>query len=249
MVERRIYTAKVVGSIPTPPTMTIPIVYEDSDILVINKPTGILTHPKNKNDKSGSIVGWLLKEYPEIKNVGDDPALRPGIVHRLDKNTSGLLIIAKTQSAFDYLKIQFQERKIKKTYIALVHGKVKQNKGEILAPLGKIGAKQTTRIKGKKDLKEKEAITQYKVSKRIGGFTLLEVSPLTGRTHQIRVHLNSIGHSIVGDYTYGKKQDNLKRFFLHAFKLEFTTPSGKRMFLEADLPSELQSFLAGLENR
>lgn len=234
--------------------MVIPIVYEDGDILVINKPAGLLVHPKNGEDESESVAGWLIKKYPNIKNVGDPSTSsgqeipRPGIVHRLDKNTSGLLIIAKTQSAFLHLKKLFQERKIEKKYIAMVHGSFKEKSGIIKSPIGKIGAKQTTRIHGKKELKIKEATTEYRVLKRFGDYSLLEVSPKTGRTHQIRIHLNSISHPVVGDNLYGKKKDefNLNRLFLHAAYLKFTSPSGKAIVLEADLPDKLNKIIVGL---
>lgn len=228
--------------------MFIPIVYEDEDILVINKPANFLTHPKSKKDESESVAGWLIEKYSNIKNVGEDP-LRPGIVHRLDKNTSGLLILAKTQSAFLYLKKLFQERKIEKKYISMVHGSLKEKNGIIKSPIGKIGAKQTTRIYGKKELKIKEAITEYRVLKKLGDYSLLEVSPKTGRTHQIRIHLNSIGHPVVGDNLYGKKKDefNLNRLFLHAIYLKFISPSGRAIVLETELPEELSKIISGLE--
>ena len=257
----------------------ISIVYEDDDLMVINKPSGLLTHPVNRTDTSESVVSWVLEKYPEIKNVTDKHGemlgqwvdLRPGIVHRLDKETSGLMIIAKTQPAFDYLKKEFQEHKIKKTYIALVVGQMKKESGRIETSIGKIGTKQTTQIHGKRDLKEKSAVTEYKVEKEFTGFTLLEVRPLTGRTHQIRIHLKSIGHPIVGDQLYGSSLSSprrsskssegcppeLGRLFLHAQKLSFTlpphqnvgsggTPSGEALTLETDLPPELQNFLDNL---
>lgn len=242
--------------------MNISIVYEDNDIVVINKPAGLLTHPINRTDTSESVVSWVLEKYPEIKNVTDKHGetlgqwvdLRPGIVHRLDRETSGLMIIAKTQTAFDYLKNQFQERKIKKTYLALVSDKLKEKSGRIELPLGKIGTKQSTQIHGKRDLKEKAAITEYKVVATYKlpatSYQLLEVSPLTGRTHQIRAHLKSIGHPIVCDPIYGGKSpvcpSELGRLFLHAQKLSFTTPSGQALTLETDLPQELAGFLENL---
>ncbi len=229
--------------------MTISIVYEDRDILVINKPAGILTHPKNKSDQSESIAGWILKKYPQIKNVGDD-FLRPGIVHRLDKNTSGLLIIAKTQPAFSYLKKLFQERKIEKTYLALVYGELKNKRGIIKSPLGKIGTKQTTKILGKRELKEKEAVTEYRIKNKFKDYTLLEVYPKTGRTHQIRIHLSSIHHPVVGDDLYGPRNKKLpfaiNRLFLHAYRLKFISHSGKALFFEADLPRELTDIISAL---
>jgi len=249
--------------------MPISIVYEDSDLLVINKPAGLLTHPVNRTDTSESVVSWVLEKYPEIKNVTDKRGeslgqwveIRPGIVHRLDKETSGLMIIAKNQSAFDYLKKQFQERKIKKTYMALVVGQLKEKFGRIEFPIGKItgrsgSVKQTTQIHGKHELKEKMAVTEYKVLKTFGSnqspitnYQLLEVSPLTGRTHQIRVHLKSISHTIVCDPLYGGNNicpPKLGRLFLHAQKISFITPSGQALTLEIDLPPELADFLETL---
>ncbi|OGN33897.1 MAG: hypothetical protein A3G51_01295 [Candidatus Yanofskybacteria bacterium RIFCSPLOWO2_12_FULL_43_11b] len=225
----------------------IETVYEDKNILVINKPSGLITHPKNSEDKQKSVTGWLVEKYPEIKTVGEDP-LRPGLVHRLDKDTSGLLVIAKTQDSFLYLKNLFQERKIQKFYLALVSGRTKESKGIIDAPMGRIGMKRTTQVRGNKKLKDKkEAVTEYDTIKNFRDFTLLEVSPHTGRTHQIRVHLKSIGNPVAGDPLYGRKKDEapegLDRLFLHAYKLQFTSPDGKALTFETDLPDELQKVL------
>lgn len=247
--------------------MNITIIYEDNDILVLNKPTGLITHPKNVNDTQDSVTGWLIEKYPKLKNVGE-PFIasskeipRAGVVHRLDKDTSGLLIVAKNDAAFFYLKDLFQERNIKKYYLALVEGRPKKSKGIISVPLGRIGLKRTTKIVGNKLIDKKEAETEYKVVKEFLDFTLLEVAPRTGRTHQIRVHLNSIGHPVAGDPIYGFKKSSpppgLKRLFLHAYKLEFVAPSfakasegkpdGKRIILETDLPGDLQKVLNELE--
>ncbi len=230
--------------------MNISIVYEDKNLLVINKPSGLITHPKNAEDKQESITGWLVKKYPEIATVGEDP-LRPGLVHRLDKDTSGLLVIAKNQNSFFYLKSLFQDKKIKKFYLALVNGKPKEPKGIIDAPMGRIGMKRTTQLLGKKKLKdEKSAVTEYSTLRNFHDFTLLEVSPHTGRTHQIRVHLKSIGTPVAGDPLYGHKNPNgpeqPERLFLHAYKLQFVSPDGKALSIEADLPKELQNFLDDL---
>lgn len=226
------------------------IVYEDQNLIVINKPSGLIVHPANPQDKSESVVSWLLGKYPNISSVGEDPS-RPGIVHRLDKETSGLMLIAKNNNAFFYLKNLFQEHKIKKHYLALVCGKPKEPKGTIDAPLGKIGAKQTTKIIGTRTLKERDAITEYKTLQNFKDFTLLEVMPLTGRTHQIRVHLKSIGAPVAGDKLYNPKKKILTaeppRLFLHAYKLEFITPDQKSLVLEADLPDSLQKFVSELE--
>ncbi len=232
--------------------MTSPsIVYEDKNILVINKPSGLITHPKNAEDKQESVAGWLVEKYPEIKTVGEDP-LRPGLVHRLDKDTSGLLVVAKNQDSFLYLKNLFQDKKIKKFYLALVCGKPKEPKGVVDAPMGRIGMKRTTQVRGNKKLKDKkEAMTDYRTVKNYRDFTLLEVSPHTGRTHQIRVHLKSIGTPIAGDPLYGHKNvTNPKqpgRLFLHAYKLQFVSPDGKSLAFETDLPDDLQKFINELE--
>ncbi|MBI2024894.1 MAG: RluA family pseudouridine synthase [Candidatus Harrisonbacteria bacterium] len=223
------------------------ILYQDADVVVINKPAGLLVHPV-KISTEPTLTAWLLEKFPEIRNVGDDPENRPGIVHRLDKATSGVMVIPRTQKAFEFIKNQFQKRTVKKTYIALVWGKVAQTSGLIDKPLAiKTGStKRTTRIIGGKMVKE--AKTAYRVKKLIGNFTLLEVEPLTGRTHQIRAHLASIGHPVVGDKIYGKKlpPEGLSRMFLHAESLEFTLPSGGRFKATADLPTELNSALSAL---
>ncbi len=230
--------------------MNIPIIYEDNDLLAINKPAGIVVH-----GDSPSVVDWILQNYPQIKNVGEEPELRPGIVHRLDKDTSGVLLIAKNQKTFEYLKLQFQNRKIKKKYIALVCGKLRVESGIINLPIGK--SKKDFRKKacldarravhGKLAGKIREAVTEYKVLKRFLGHTLVEVSPKTGRTHQIRVHLKAIGHPVVCDKLYGPKKlecpFGLTRQFLHASSLEFNLSSGARIKIEADLPEDLQNVL------
>lgn len=233
------------------------IVYEDNNLLVLNKPSGLITHPKNISDARDSVTGWLIEKYPNIKNVGEPfiasgkEVPRAGVVHRLDKDTSGLLITAKNNESFFYLKNLFQERKIKKHYLALVNGRPKESKGTISDPLGRIGLKRTTRIIGKKLIDQKDAVTEYQTVKNFTNHTLLEVSPRTGRTHQIRVHLNSIGTPVAGDNVYGFKKStpsgDFERLFLHAYKLEFVTPDGKKLVLETDLPDELQATLNTLD--
>ncbi len=232
-------------------------IYEDNDILVVNKPYGLIVHPKNAEDKQPSLTDWVIDNYPELKNGGEPfiasgtPLPRAGIVHRLDKDTSGLILIAKNQSAFDYLKNLFQTHKIKKHYYALVYGKPKQSSGTIDAPLGRIGMKRTTKLEGKKLIDGKESITEYKTIKNFDKYTLLDVMPQTGRTHQIRVHLKSVGHPIVGDPVYAPKgwqrPEGLARLFLHAYKLEFPAPDGKRLTIEADLPDDLQNVINALK--
>lgn len=237
--------------------MNISIVYEDKNLLVLNKPAGLITHPKNLTDTQNSVTGWLIEKYPELKNVGEPFVAsgkeipRAGVVHRLDKETSGLLLTAKNNEVFFYLKKLFQDRKIKKHYLALVNGRPKESKGMISAPLGRIGLKRTTKMVGKKLVDKKEALTEYLTVKNFDNYTLLDIILHTGRTHQIRVHLNSIGTPVSGDKVYGfkklKSPTGLSRLFLHAYKLEFTAPDGKKMVIETDLPEDLQKVLNKLE--
>ena len=231
--------------------------------MVLNKPAGISVHKTHPQDPNKTLVDFVLEKYPEIKRprAEIEPGfatksqidlwdLRPGIVHRLDKETSGLVIIAKNQKSFEYFQELFQKREIKKTYLALVHGQLKNKKGRIELPLGKIGTKQTTRIIGKKELKERAAVTDYEVIQEFPSYSLLQVYPQTGRTHQIRIHLKSIGHPLVCDSIYGGKNHlcppELGRLFLHAQKLEFKQPNGQSMILEADPPEKLTNFLKSL---
>ncbi len=238
------------------------IIYETNDFLAINKPAGVLVHPAKSGDtEEGTVVGWLRKEYPEIHGVGDPPVSlrdpkragesyqhRPGIVHRLDKDTSGILLIAKTQEAFEYLKHLFQTRQIEKTYLALVYGKV-TGRGKIDKPIGIKSGSMKRSVNAKTMKAVKNALTEYRTVKQFqkGEYTLLRVSPKTGKTHQIRVHLASIGHPVVGDTLYGgKKRGNpfgLTRQFLHAESIEFTAPDGSRIHLEAELPPDLEEAL------
>lgn len=220
------------------------IIYEDKNFLVLNKPAGVLVHGPD------SLIDWLLKKYPEIKNIGEDKS-RPGIVHRLDKDTSGVLLIAKNQEAFEYFKKLFQERKIKKKYIALVCGEIKNNRGVIDLPIGKSKTDFRKKITGGKMVgKIRDAVTEYKVIKRFQGYTLVEVYPKTGRTHQIRAHFKAINHPIVCDWLYGPKKSvcpfDLSRHFLHANSLEFTDIDGGKIKIEADLSEDLQDVLKEL---
>jgi len=240
------------------------IIYKDKNFLAVYKPANLLTHPVTKSKiEEPTLADWLLKNYPEVKNVGDPSTdsgqvnLRPGIVHRLDKDVSGIMLVARNQKYFEYLKNLFspygrspegkQGSQIKKNYLALVYGKIKSKAGIIEKPISiKSGTIKRTVWRGKD---EKEAITEYRVLKNFhyksATFSLLKVSPKTGRTHQIRIHLASIGHPIVGDTLYGKKTNpfGLKRVFLHAESLEFSPEQGKRIKLEAELPEELKNLL------
>ncbi len=230
------------------------IIFENKDFAVIDKPAGLVVHP-SKSHKKETLVNGLLAKWPKIKNVGEDE-LRPGIVHRLDKETSGVMVVAKTNKIFFWLKDQFKERKLKKKYIALVFGNIKDKKGEITAPIARSGAKQVALGKGRrhgKITKTKEAKTEFKVKKYIDDFTLVEAMPKTGRMHQIRVHFAYIGHPVVGDKKYTSKKTFQKlpfeRQFLHAAEISFFLPNGEKMKFSADLPVDLKKCLEGLKNK
>lgn len=252
VLEKKITPAGTESFIEPETDIPLDIVYEDEDIVVVNKPAGLLVHP-TLSQRRHTLVNALLARYPEISKVGENP-LRPGIVHRLDKDTSGLLIAARNQKAFYFLKNQFLARSVVKKYFALVKGAPKEKEGVIryaIRPsksnrLKKVAVKES-RLDNKRSTRIAE--TAYKIRKIIGGkFSLLEVSPKTGRTHQIRVHLAAIGHPIVGDSLYGGEGNSvsLKRQFLHAYYLKFITPSGAPLALEIDLPPDLQKIIDDL---
>ena len=226
----------------------IEIIHKTDQFLALNKPAGLLVHPTEKGNKE-TLTDILLQDYPEIRSVGDRPDLRPGIVHRLDQDTSGILIIARTQKFFDYFKKLLKKRKVNKTYLALVWGNISE-KGRVEKPIG-LKPNTTRRTTQGKNLKMvKDALTEYRPLENFKKFTLMELYPKTGRTHQLRVHMASIHHSIVGDRMYGKKEDpfNLGRQFLHAHSIEFSTEEGERIKLEAPLPKDLQDILTKLKN-
>ena len=227
-----------------PEALPLRVVYEDDDLLVIDKPAGMTVHPA-PGHASGTLVHALLAHCPGLARVGE--AGRPGIVHRLDKDTSGLIIIAKTQDAHAALARQLKEREVEKTYVALVEGTLKQREGVIEAPLGRHPAqrKKIAVVQG-----GREARTRYRVLREIDGRSLLEVRPETGRTHQIRVHLAAIGHPVTGDRVYGGRAalPGLRRQFLHAQRLAFRHPrTGARLDLETPLPDDLAQALASLQ--
>ncbi|OGY42717.1 MAG: hypothetical protein A2Y67_01485 [Candidatus Buchananbacteria bacterium RBG_13_39_9] len=224
------------------------IVYEDDNILVIDKPAGLLIHPTEKMETK-TLAAGLLARFPEIKNVGESP-LRPGIVHRLDKNVSGLILVCKTQRAFDFFKKKFQARKIKKIYTALVHGKMERVEGTIDLPIARSKTKGKMAVKSQEQ-GGKEAITSYTATKQFNNFSLLEVEILTGRTHQIRAHFNAIQHPVVGDKLYTQKwvkeKMELDRPFLHASYLSFKNLDGKKLEFKSKLPVKLQKILKDLK--
>jgi 23S rRNA pseudouridine1911/1915/1917 synthase len=229
----------------TPEAVPLRIVYEDEDILVVDKPAGMAVHPA-PGHSAGTLVNALLAHAPALSRAGGER--RPGIVHRLDKDTSGLIIVAKNDEAHAALARQLKEREVKKTYIALVEGRLKQREGVIDAPLGRHPAqrKKQAVVEG-----GRAARTRYRVLREIDGRTLLEAYPETGRTHQIRVHFASIGHPVAGDRVYGRGRaaaPSLRRQFLHASRLAFRHPrTGERIELAAELPEDLRAVLAELE--
>jgi len=219
------------------------IIYQDNDILVVDKPAGLTVHPAPGHPR-GTLVNALLAAHPEMREVGD--ALRPGIVHRLDKDTSGLIVVAKNERAQAALQAQLREREVKKAYVALVRGVPEPREGMIEAPIGR-NPKNRKKMAVVAD--GREATTKYRVVEVIGGgqYALLQVEPVTGRTHQIRVHLSALGHPIVGDATYGGRSKVIGRQFLHAAKLAFAMPPSQRMIeFESPLPADLREALEEL---
>lgn len=228
-----------------PQEMPLDIIYEDDDMLVINKEKGIVVHPGNGNPDGTLANAVMAKCKGSLSGIGGK--IRPGIVHRIDKDTSGLIIVAKNDTAHINLSKQIQDRKVKKTYIALVRGVIKENEATINMPIGR-SSKDRKKMAVTKD--GKEAITHFKVLKRYNGFTLLEVKIETGRTHQIRVHLSEIGYPIVGDevYSNGKNPFGVKGQMLHAEKLELKHPrTGKDLTFEAPVPKYFENIINQLE--
>ncbi len=231
------------------------VIAKTPDYIIIEKPTGMLTHPTMANEKN-ALSSWLTKKYPSIKKVGDDPKLRPGIVHRLDKEASGLLVVARTQKMFNHLKEQFKNRTVEKEYYALVHDQVAKDWDELNFPIAR---SETSDRMAARPLSsagttegEKEAKTEFFVEKRFVNFTLLRVILHTGRMHQIRVHLLAYNHPLVGDPLYIQKKrkrawdEKLGRLFLHSTKLSFIDLGGNKQTFESPLPDELREFLKTL---
>lgn len=242
----------VLPTLKPAPDMQIPILYEDEVVLAIDKPENIQVHPAG-NTSIQTLANWIIAKYPEIQSVGESP-LRPGIVHRLDRETSGVMVIAKTNPAFIALKILFQTRAIEKTYIALVYGHMPALSGCIDKPLLQRSGELKRFAVETQYVPEaaRAATTLYRVIARYGEYDLLEVTPKTGRTHQIRVHLASLGCPVVGDKLYAWKpmRRGAKLFstrqMLHAHRLKFELFSKKYVF-EAPLPKDFRSLLQGID--
>jgi len=260
-----------------PEAIPLHVVYEDADLAVINKPAGMMVHagsgPSDDARSRGTLVNALLHRFGQLSSTGGD--LRPGIVHRLDKETSGLIVVAKNDRAHAALGQMFSSRQIKKTYLALVEGRLARDTGTISAAVSRDPLRRT-RMTTKPNQNARSAVSHFEVIRRIesrfGPFTMVRVRIETGRTHQIRVHMASIGHPVVGDTLYGaagqivektpagagktagrrgSEEEKLKlgRNFLHAARLEFAHPAtGKLLELEAPLPEELEDFLTRLES-
>jgi 23S rRNA pseudouridine1911/1915/1917 synthase len=234
-----------------PENIPIEIVYEDETLVIVNKPAGLVVHPA-AGAPSGTLANALAYHFQQLP--GGETSVRPGIVHRLDRDTSGLLVIAKTEAALENLSGQFRDRTVFKSYVALVHGRVLSDSGRIDQPLARDPSNRTRMavVRGGRN-----ALTLYRVRRSFQRFTLLDVELKTGRTHQIRVHLAWLKHPVVGDDTYGAGRDNtiqdarlrarirnLNRHFLHAEKLAFTHPETRELVkFESPLPAELSEVL------
>jgi 23S rRNA pseudouridine1911/1915/1917 synthase len=240
-----------------PEDIKLDIVYENSDIAIVNKPAGMVVHPSDEGEYiKGSLVNALLNHFGKDNLSDINGKLRPGIVHRLDKDTSGLLIIAKNNKIHNYIVSLLKERRIEKKYIALAAGKIKHEAGIIDSPVARSNRdRKKMSIAGENE--GKQAVTEFSVKQYIHKddmtYTLLDIQIHTGRTHQIRVHLSSIGHPVAGDSLYGNKKINaliktrgLKRQFLHAAELTFNMPDGEKVHAEKELPEDLKEVLTNL---
>jgi 23S rRNA pseudouridine1911/1915/1917 synthase len=241
-----------VEATPAAEAIDLDIVYEDEHLIVVNKPPGMAVHP-GPGHAGHTLVNALLAHCPDLPGIGG--VQRPGIVHRLDKDTSGLIIVAKDERAHHGLAAQLKDRKIKKTYLALVEGRLEPREAKIDAPIGRDpNNRQRMMVRGAGG---REALTAYRVRDDLDGYTLLEASPITGRTHQIRVHLASIGHPIAGDAVYGKHASKdagpsklVPRQFLHAWRLSFRHPiDGRELSFEAPLAEDLNKSLFALRTQ
>ncbi len=240
MVEHLIDVERVIGSNPIPPTMDLKIIYEDNDLLVVDKPAEVVVFPEGTVTEK-TLLDYLIEQKPGLKSVGETP--RYGVVHRLDKDTSGVLLVAKSHEGLIFLQKQFKNREVEKRYLALATGVIKDDSGEIKTFIGRSPGDPRKQVV--LDSGEREAITDYKVLQRFEKYTLLEVNMKTGRKHQIRCHLASIHHPIAGDALYGfkdsPKPEGLARQFLHASYVKIMLPSSVTKEFNSDLPEELEN--------
>jgi 23S rRNA pseudouridine1911/1915/1917 synthase len=227
-----------------PEDLPLRILYEDDDLVAVDKPAGMVVHA-GAGRSTGTLVNALLHRFQSLSTLGGD--LRPGIVHRLDKGTSGVILVTKTDAAHRHLAAQFASRQVEKIYIALVEGQVHPAQGEIRKPIARDPARRT-RMTARLP-SGRSAFTQWRVLRRYAAFTLLEVRIGTGRTHQIRVHLSSIGHPVAGDTLYGAaRRPGLSRPWLHAFRIRFLSPAtGEEIVVESPVAPELDSWKSGLK--
>ncbi len=215
------------------------ILYQDDDVVVIDKPAGIVVHAGAGHSR-GTLVNALLHHFRTLSSVNGD--MRPGIVHRLDRETSGVIVVARTDAAHQSLAAQFQDRRVEKIYLALANGRMKTPVGRITSPITRDPVRRIRMTT--KTGEGRSALTEYEVLETVGQYSFLRVRIGTGRTHQIRVHLASLGHPVAGDRLYGAPPITLERFFLHAHRLQFRSPStGQVIAVESPLPPELISFL------
>jgi 23S rRNA pseudouridine1911/1915/1917 synthase len=233
-------------------------IFENDDYVIIMKPAGVVMHPAPGVHDAPLVTDWLLQEYPEIKKVGEDPT-RPGLVHRLDRDTSGVVVIAKTQRAYKHLRGQFKEHTVEKIYDALVHGTVEAQEGEINFPVTRgsegvmVARPLTKKILTPENQEGRAARTLFEVKERFYHATLVEARPVTGRTHQIRVHFRALNHPVVGDPLYGVKHDKNSylpeppRLMLHANTLCFIDLSGERVCYKAPAPAPFKKYLQQLK--
>jgi 23S rRNA pseudouridine1911/1915/1917 synthase len=237
--------------------MNIPVLYEDENYVIINKPAGLVVHPDGRTTEP-TVADWVLEKYPEMKDVGEPLVLnagkpeekiiyRPGIVHRIDRDTSGVLVIAKTQGAFLYLKNLFQGREVKKTYNAFLYREMTDDEGTIDRPIGR--SRNDFRLwsaqRGARG-EMRDAVTHFKVLAKGHGYTYIEAMPRTGRTHQIRVHMKAINFPLICDPLYAPKQEpglGFTRLALHARSISFPSFDGKEISVEAPFPEDFQKAL------
>jgi 23S rRNA pseudouridine1911/1915/1917 synthase len=247
--QLRVRLPEPVETALVPEAIPLDIRYEDEDIIIINKPAGMVVHPAPGHER-GTLVNAVLSHAPDLPGVGGEK--RPGIVHRLDKDTSGLIVVAKHDVALRGVQRQFKQRSVRKVYLALVEGHIQPSEALIDAPIGRDPRqrKRMAVIPPNRSARARPAQTSYKLVDRYGDFSLVACYPLTGRTHQIRVHLAFAGFPIVGDAIYGRRKQRLplKRHFLHAAELTFRRPSdGESVTFRAELPPELQQLLEELD--